>query len=83
MKLRKQLTNDMSMNIGQAPVDAVVAYMSLTWVEERFPSRGCIPIGDLPPWVMSFANQLAGEDYMDYGPVLCFPECWACDLAPC
>jgi len=28
MKLRKQLSNDMPMNIGQAPVDAVVAYMS-------------------------------------------------------
>jgi len=28
MKLRRQHTNDMPMNIGQAPVDAVVAYMS-------------------------------------------------------
>jgi len=28
MKLRKQLTNDLPVDIGQAPVDAVVAYMS-------------------------------------------------------
>ena len=37
-------------------------------MEERFLSRGGIPIGALPPWVMSSANQPVGEDIWIMAP---------------